>query len=90
MTRASLCIPCNCWFLSFLSDQVKQLQGSGVPTDSHVVRGIVLRKNVANRGMCSRVDHPRIIMLGGALQYQGVADTLASFEALQQQVRRWG
>lgn len=27
---------------------------------------------------------PLIIMLSGALQYQGMADILASFEALQQ------
>ena len=53
---------------------------------STVVAGIVCKKNVAHRRMRTRIDKPRIMILGGALEYQRVSNVLSSFDTLLQQV----
>lgn len=53
---------------------------------SMVVKGIVCKKNVAHRRMTSKIDKPRLLLLGGALEYQRVANHLSSFDTLLQQV----
>ena len=53
---------------------------------SMVVKGVVCKKNVAHRRMTSKVDKPRLLILGGALEYQRVANHLSSFDTLLQQV----
>ncbi|KAI4387336.1 hypothetical protein MLD38_005176 [Melastoma candidum] len=58
---------------------------SGRCTDSVVVKGVVCKKNVAHRRMISRFEKPRILILGGALEYQRVANHLSSFDTLLQQ-----
>ncbi|KAL3535472.1 hypothetical protein ACH5RR_003933, partial [Cinchona calisaya] len=57
----------------------------GRRSQSMVVKGVVCKKNVAHRRMTSRVDKPRLIILGGALEYQRVANHLSSFDTLLQQ-----
>ncbi|GJR01212.1 1-phosphatidylinositol-3-phosphate 5-kinase FAB1B-like protein [Tanacetum coccineum] len=52
-----------------------------------VVRGVVCKKNVAHRRMTSRIEKPRFLLLGGALEYQRVSNHLSSFDTLMQQVR---
>jgi hypothetical protein len=54
--------------------------------DSVVVKGVVCKKNVAHRRMTSKVDKPRILILGGALEYQRVTNLLSSVDTLLQQV----
>lgn len=51
-----------------------------------VVKGVVCKKNVAHRRMTSKIDKPRFLILGGALEYQRVANHLSSFDTLLQQV----
>ena len=51
-----------------------------------VVKGVVCKKNVAHRRMTSRIDKPRFLILGGALEYQRVSNLLSSFDTLLQQV----
>lgn len=51
-----------------------------------VVRGVVCKKNVAHRRMTSRIEKPRMLILGGALEYQRVSNALSSFDTLLQQV----
>lgn len=51
-----------------------------------VVKGIVCKKNVAHRRMTSKIDKPRFIILGGALEYQRVSNQLSSVDTLLQQV----
>lgn len=51
-----------------------------------LVKGVVCKKNVAHRRMTSRIEKPRILILGGALEYQRVANLLSSFDTLLQQV----
>nr|GEZ41146.1 1-phosphatidylinositol-3-phosphate 5-kinase FAB1B-like [Tanacetum cinerariifolium] len=58
---------------------------SGRPSDSMVVKGVVCKKNVAHRRMTSRIEKPRILILGGALEYQRVSNLLSSFDTLLQQ-----
>ncbi|KAI3684120.1 hypothetical protein L6452_33339 [Arctium lappa] len=58
---------------------------SGRRTDSMVVKGVVCKKNVAHRRMTSRIEKPRFLILGGALEYQRVSNLLSSFDTLLQQ-----
>lgn len=53
---------------------------------STVVKGVVCKKNVAHRRMTSKFEKPRLLILGGALEYQRVANHLSSFDTLLQQV----
>ena len=53
---------------------------------SVVVKGVVCKKNVAHRRMTSKVDKPRLLILGGALEYQRVTNLLSSVDTLLQQV----
>ncbi|KAF5187379.1 1-phosphatidylinositol-3-phosphate 5-kinase FAB1A [Thalictrum thalictroides] len=58
---------------------------SGRRSASAVVKGVVCRKNVAHRRMTSKIDKPRFLILGGALEYQRVTNLLSSFDTLLQQ-----
>lgn len=51
-----------------------------------VVRGVVCKKNVAHRRMTSKIEKPRLLILGGALEYQRISNQLSSFDTLLQQV----
>ncbi|XP_030538404.1 1-phosphatidylinositol-3-phosphate 5-kinase FAB1A-like isoform X2 [Rhodamnia argentea] len=53
--------------------------------ESKVVKGVVCKKNVAHRRMTSKIDKPRLLILGGALEYQRVTNHLSSFDTLLQQ-----
>ncbi|GLT56179.1 hypothetical protein SLA2020_292430 [Shorea laevis] len=57
----------------------------GNRNESTVVKGVVCKKNVAHRRMTSKIDKPRFLILGGALEYQRVANHLSSFDTLLQQ-----
>ncbi|GLT74224.1 hypothetical protein SLA2020_460320 [Shorea laevis] len=57
----------------------------GHRSESTVVKGVVCKKNVAHRRMTSKIDKPRFLILGGALEYQRVANHLSSFDTLLQQ-----
>ncbi|XP_021610348.1 1-phosphatidylinositol-3-phosphate 5-kinase FAB1B isoform X2 [Manihot esculenta] len=58
---------------------------SGRRCESMVVRGVVCKKNVAHRRMTSKIERPRLLILGGALEYQRVSNHLSSFDTLLQQ-----
>ncbi|PKI76028.1 hypothetical protein CRG98_003578, partial [Punica granatum] len=58
---------------------------SGHRSESKVVKGVVCKKNVAHRRMTSKIDKPRFLILGGALEYQRVSNHLSSFDTLLQQ-----
>ena len=55
-------------------------------SSSMVVKGVVCKKNVAHRRMLSKIEKPRFLILGGALEYQRVTNLLSSFDTLLQQV----
>lgn len=57
----------------------------GKRSDSVVVKGVVCKKNVAHRRMTSKIDKTRLLILGGALEYQRVSNHLSSFDTLLQQ-----
>ncbi|PON66073.1 Chaperonin Cpn60/TCP-1 family [Parasponia andersonii] len=57
----------------------------GSRSESTVIKGVVCKKNVAHRRMTSRIDKPRFLILGGALEYQRVSNLLSSFDTLLQQ-----
>ncbi|OWM86229.1 hypothetical protein CDL15_Pgr011053 [Punica granatum] len=58
---------------------------SGSPNESALVKGIVCTKNVKHKRMTSQYKNPRVLILGGALEYQRVPNQLASFDTLLQQ-----
>ncbi|XVE70780.1 hypothetical protein DITRI_Ditri10aG0098300 [Diplodiscus trichospermus] len=58
---------------------------SGRRKQSAVVKGVVCKKNVAHRRMTSKIDKPRFLILGGALEYQRISNHLSSFDTLLQQ-----
>ncbi|EPS70417.1 hypothetical protein M569_04338, partial [Genlisea aurea] len=58
---------------------------SGLRSDSKVIRGVVCKKNVAHRRMASKIERPRLLILGGALEYQRVSNAFSSFDTLLQQ-----
>ncbi|KNA25952.1 hypothetical protein SOVF_001970 [Spinacia oleracea] len=58
---------------------------SGRRSESMVVKGVVCKKNVAHRRMTTRIEKPRLMILGGALEYQRVSNLLSSFDTLLQQ-----
>ncbi|OMO70539.1 Zinc finger, FYVE-type [Corchorus capsularis] len=49
---------------------------SGRRCESMVIKGIVCKKNVAHRRMTSKMEKPRLLILGGALEYQREMDHL--------------
>ncbi|XP_010261690.1 PREDICTED: 1-phosphatidylinositol-3-phosphate 5-kinase FAB1B-like [Nelumbo nucifera] len=57
----------------------------GHRSESMVVKGVVCKKNVAHRRMASKIEKPRFLILGGALEYQRVSNLLSSFDTLLQQ-----
>eukprot|EP00250_Pteridium_aquilinum_P001811 c12023_g1_i2 orf=2594-6202(-) len=58
---------------------------AGQRSDSCVVKGVVCKKNVHHRRMTSRYKNPRLLLLGGALEYQRVSNQLSSLDTLLQQ-----
>ncbi|XP_022888285.1 1-phosphatidylinositol-3-phosphate 5-kinase FAB1B-like isoform X3 [Olea europaea var. sylvestris] len=58
---------------------------SGHRSESMVVKGVVCKKNVAHRRMASKMEKPRLMILGGALEYQRVSNLLSSVDTLLQQ-----
>lgn len=57
----------------------------GHRNESMVARGVVCKKNVAHRRMTSKFSKARLLLLGGALEYQRVSNHLSSFDTLLQQ-----
>ncbi|XP_060184973.1 putative 1-phosphatidylinositol-3-phosphate 5-kinase FAB1C [Lycium barbarum] len=60
---------------------------SGSPRESTLVKGVVCTKNIKHKRMTSRCKTARLLLLGGALEYQRVPNQLASFNTLLQQER---
>ncbi|KAJ6796915.1 putative 1-phosphatidylinositol-3-phosphate 5-kinase FAB1C isoform X1 [Iris pallida] len=58
---------------------------SGKPSDSTFVKGVVCTKNVRHKRMISQHKNPRLFLLGGALEYQKVANKLASINTVIEQ-----
>ncbi|XP_047966656.1 putative 1-phosphatidylinositol-3-phosphate 5-kinase FAB1C [Salvia hispanica] len=58
---------------------------SGSPCQSKFIRGVVCTKNIKHKRMTSQYKNARLLLLGGALEYQRVPNQLASFETLLQQ-----
>ncbi|WCJ33529.1 1-phosphatidylinositol-3-phosphate 5-kinase FAB1B [Euphorbia peplus] len=58
---------------------------SGSPSDSTLVKGVVCTKNIKHKRMTTQYRNPRLLLLGGALEYQNVVNQLASFNTLVQQ-----
>ncbi|XP_038994100.1 putative 1-phosphatidylinositol-3-phosphate 5-kinase FAB1C isoform X2 [Hibiscus syriacus] len=58
---------------------------SGTPSESTLVKGVVCTKNVKHKRMTSQYKKPRLLLLGGALEFLKVPNQLASFSTLLQQ-----
>ncbi|GAB4828783.1 hypothetical protein Ancab_018444 [Ancistrocladus abbreviatus] len=55
---------------------------SGRPVESTFIKGIVCTKNIKHKRMTSQYRNPRLLLLGGSLEYQRVPNQLASFNTL--------
>ncbi|KAJ4961972.1 hypothetical protein NE237_021882 [Protea cynaroides] len=58
---------------------------SGTPSESTLIKGVVCTKNIKHKRMITQYKNPKLLLLGGALEYQRVPNQLASFETLLQQ-----
>ncbi|GKU90189.1 hypothetical protein SLEP1_g4219 [Rubroshorea leprosula] len=58
---------------------------SGIPSESALIKGVVCTKNIKHKRMTSQYKNPRLLLLGGALEFQKVQNQLASFKTLLQQ-----
>ncbi|CAM0882758.1 unnamed protein product [Alopecurus aequalis] len=58
---------------------------SGDPIDSNLVRGVVCSKNLKHKRMISEHRNAKLLILGGALEYQRVTNKLASIETILEQ-----
>lgn len=58
---------------------------SGSPNDNTLIKGVVCTKNIKHERMTSQYKRPRLLLLGGSLEYQKVPNQLASFDTLSQQ-----
>ncbi|KAE8719283.1 Forms aploid and binucleate cells 1c, putative isoform 4 [Hibiscus syriacus] len=58
---------------------------SGTPSESTLVKGVVCTKNVKHKRMTSQYKKPRLLLVGGALEFLKVPNQLASFSTLLQQ-----
>ncbi|KAF8021288.1 hypothetical protein BT93_G1654 [Corymbia citriodora subsp. variegata] len=58
---------------------------TGSPSESALIKGVVCTKNIKHKRMTSQYKNPRILILGGALEYQRASNQLASFDTLLQQ-----
>ncbi|KQJ98350.1 putative 1-phosphatidylinositol-3-phosphate 5-kinase FAB1C [Brachypodium distachyon] len=58
---------------------------SGDPIDSNLVRGVVCSKNVKHKRMISEHRNAKLLILGGSLEYQKVANKLASIDTILEQ-----
>ncbi|KAL7240259.1 hypothetical protein ACSBR2_006008 [Camellia fascicularis] len=58
---------------------------SGSPHESTLVKGVVCTKNIKHKRMTSQYKNPRLLLLGGALEYHRVPNQLSSFNTLLQQ-----
>ncbi|KAB1208192.1 putative 1-phosphatidylinositol-3-phosphate 5-kinase FAB1C [Morella rubra] len=59
--------------------------GSGSPSESTLIKGVVCTKNIKHKRMTSQYRNPRLLLLGGSLEYQKVPNQLASFDTLLHQ-----
>ncbi|KAI3920656.1 hypothetical protein MKW92_021017 [Papaver armeniacum] len=57
----------------------------GRRSESMVVKGVVCKKNVAHKHMRNKIEKPRFIILGGALEYQRVSNSVPSINTLLEQ-----
>ncbi|GMI75161.1 FORMS APLOID AND BINUCLEATE CELLS 1C [Hibiscus trionum] len=64
--------------------KVKRI-ASGTPSESTLVKGVVCTKNIKHKRMTSQYKNPRLLLLGGALEFQKVPNQLASFNTLLKQ-----
>ncbi|CAN0873593.1 Putative 1-phosphatidylinositol-3-phosphate 5-kinase FAB1C [Linum grandiflorum] len=58
---------------------------SGIPIDSALIKGVVCTKNIKHKRMTTQYKNPRLLLLGGALEYRSVTNQLASFNTLVQE-----
>ncbi|XP_008800771.2 putative 1-phosphatidylinositol-3-phosphate 5-kinase FAB1C isoform X3 [Phoenix dactylifera] len=58
---------------------------SGRPMDSTLIKGVACTKNIKHKRMVSQHKNPRLLLLGGALEYQKVPNKLASINTVLEQ-----
>lgn len=72
------------------TDYVKvKCVASGNPNDSAFIKGVVCSKNVKHKRMVSKHENPRLLLLGGALEYQKVTNKLASINSILEQEKEY-
>ncbi|XP_021727305.1 putative 1-phosphatidylinositol-3-phosphate 5-kinase FAB1C [Chenopodium quinoa] len=55
---------------------------SGSPSESTLIKGIACTKNIKHKRMTSQYKTPRLLLVGGSLEYQRAQNQLASFNTL--------
>lgn len=57
----------------------------GHRSESKVIKGVVFKKNIVHKHMPNSYKNPRLLLLGGALEYRPASNQLSSLNALMQQ-----
>lgn len=57
----------------------------GRRSESKVIKGVVFKKNIVHKHMPNSYKNPRLLLLGGALEYQPASNQLSSLDTLLQQ-----
>lgn len=65
---------------------IKKLPG-GSREECGIIRGTSFSKNVAHKGMATKIDNPKILLLECAIIYQRIEAKYISLESLQMQVK---
>ncbi|XP_041986997.1 1-phosphatidylinositol 3-phosphate 5-kinase [Aricia agestis] len=68
--------------------QIKKVPG-GEMSDSRVIHGVVITKNVTHRGMPKQISNPTILLLDCSIAYQRVEGKLTSLEPLLMQEQEY-
>ncbi|XP_039755521.1 putative 1-phosphatidylinositol 3-phosphate 5-kinase isoform X2 [Pararge aegeria] len=68
--------------------QVKKVPGGNM-SDSCVIQGVVMTKNVAHRGMPKHISNPTVLLLDCSIAYQRVEGKLTSLEPLLMQEQEY-
>ncbi|KAF6149834.1 hypothetical protein GIB67_010908 [Kingdonia uniflora] len=58
---------------------------SGSPSQSTLIKGVVCTKNIKHKRMPSQFKNPRLLLLGGSLEYERAPNQLESLDTLLQQ-----
>lgn len=86
LVNKTLQVPTSCmlWYQPYILQHMKLTEI--FHHCSKLIKGVVCSKNVKHKRMVSQHVNPRLLLLGGSLEYHKVSNKLASLNNVLQQV----